>query len=67
MERECREWTEMFPHFRLLGKQVFIPLDDGTQFISTNQEMGPLDRTLSIDDEHYRSVLGLFMKRNDNK
>jgi len=59
MERECREWTEMFPHFRLLGKQVFIPLDDGTQFISTNQEMGAnlLDRTLSIDDEHYRNLV----------
>lgn len=57
MERECREWTEMFPHFRLLGKQVFIPLDDGTQFISTNLEMEALDRTLSIDNEHYRNLV----------
>lgn len=68
MERECREWTEMFPHFRLLGKQVFIPLDDGTQFISTNQEMGPLDRTLSIDDEHYRNLVleGQQIKQSEN-
>lgn len=53
MEREISEWTEMFPHFRILGRQVCLSSENGTEFISTEemtrQELDVLlDRSLTL-------------------
>ncbi|KAL5265809.1 hypothetical protein ACHWQZ_G006492 [Mnemiopsis leidyi] len=58
LEREISEWTEVFPHYRILGKQLCLPTENGTEFISTDSDLSKqqldalLDRSLTLQQQH---------------
>ncbi|XP_063676363.1 protein FAM149A-like isoform X5 [Bolinopsis microptera] len=62
LEREISEWTEMFPHYRILGKQLCLPTENGTEFISTDSDLSKqeldalLDRSLTLHQQHHSDV-----------
>ncbi|NXN17081.1 F149A protein, partial [Indicator maculatus] len=38
LQAECADWTEQFPHIRVLGKQLLLPKDEGFQHFQSRSD-----------------------------
>ncbi|NXX51354.1 F149A protein, partial [Tricholaema leucomelas] len=38
LQAECADWTEQFPHIRVLGKQLLLPKDEGFQHFPSRSD-----------------------------